>query len=114
VIIVTGTVRARPDTIDEVEALSLEHVRRSRQEPGCISHSVHRDLEDRLRLVFVEWWADTDVLLAHFGVEESAGFVTAVGALTDEPPGLSVYAAEEVPLRDLAPGSRPPDGSGTA
>ena len=42
--------------------LSLEHVHRSRQEDGCLLHSVHRDIEDENRLVFLEHWADADTL----------------------------------------------------
>jgi quinol monooxygenase YgiN len=34
-IIVTGTIHARLDTLDELRRLSLEHVARSRAEPGC-------------------------------------------------------------------------------
>ena len=71
---VTGSVQARPDRIDELLALSLEHVRRSRTEPGCIRHAVHRDVEDPLRLVFVEEWADRAALLAHFSVPASRSF----------------------------------------
>jgi quinol monooxygenase YgiN len=51
-IIITGSVTGTPETIDELLAASLEHVRRSRAEPGCISHAVHRDVENPLRLVF--------------------------------------------------------------
>ncbi|WP_245302262.1 antibiotic biosynthesis monooxygenase [Bradyrhizobium sp. LTSP885] len=51
-IVVTGSVTARPDSFDEVRRLSLEHVHRSRAEPGCISHAVHIDCENPLRLVF--------------------------------------------------------------
>ena len=50
-IVVTGSVTARPDSFDEVRRLSLEHVHRSRTEPGCISHSVQVDCENPLRLV---------------------------------------------------------------
>ena len=65
-IVVTGSVTARPDTFEEVRRLSLEHVHRSRTEPGCISHAVHVDCENPLRLVFFEQWADRTALLAHF------------------------------------------------
>ena len=61
-IIVTGSVQARPEHLDEVLALSLEHVHRSRAEPGCLLHSVHQDVEDANRVVFVEHWADLDAL----------------------------------------------------
>ena len=61
-IVVTGSVTARPDSFDEVRRLSLEHVHRSRTEPGCISHAVHVDCENPLRLVFFEQWADRAAL----------------------------------------------------
>ena len=51
-IVVTGSVTARADSFDEVRKLSLEHVHRSRTEPGCISHAVHVDCENPQRLVF--------------------------------------------------------------
>jgi Antibiotic biosynthesis monooxygenase len=51
-IVVTGSVTARQDSLAEVTRLSLEHVHRSRKEPGCISHAVHVDCENPLRLVF--------------------------------------------------------------
>jgi quinol monooxygenase YgiN len=94
VIIVTGSVRARPETVDDVLRLSLEHVERSRREPGCLLHSVHRDVEDWNRFVFLEHWADRDALRAHFGVAESAAFATALQSLAAEPPTLEIYEAE--------------------
>ena len=65
-IVVTGSVTAREDSLDEVRRLSLEHVHRSRGEPGCISHAVHVDCENPLRLVFVEQWADRAALSGTF------------------------------------------------
>jgi quinol monooxygenase YgiN len=93
VIIVTGSVRARPDAIDEMVRLGLEHVRRSRLEPGCRLHSVHHDVEDANRLVFLEHWADRDALAAHFVVPASRAFAKALGNLAAEPPTLEIYEA---------------------
>ena len=93
-IIVTGSVRASPDTIDEVVQLSLDHVRRSREEPGCLLHSVHRDVEDPLRVVFVEHWEDSAALATHFEVPESVAFVVAVTELAADTPELDIYDAE--------------------
>jgi quinol monooxygenase YgiN len=97
-IIVTGSLRARPDGLDEVLRLSLEHVHRSRTEPGCLLHSVHQDVEDPLRVVFLEHWADKAALSAHFAVPASLEFVTAAGALAAEPPTLHIYEAEPTRL----------------
>jgi quinol monooxygenase YgiN len=51
-ILVTGSVTARQDSLGEVSRLSLEHVHRSRKELGCISHAVHVDCENPRRPVF--------------------------------------------------------------
>jgi quinol monooxygenase YgiN len=85
-----------PETFDAVRDLSVEHVQRSRTEPGCLVHSVHQDVEEPLRLVFFEQWADGPSLAAHFEVPASRDFVTAVAALAAEPPTLGVYQAEPV------------------
>ena len=45
-IIVTGAVTANPEALPEVTRLALEHVHRSRLEPGCLLHSVHQDVEN--------------------------------------------------------------------
>ena len=92
-IIVTGSVTARPDTIDELVALSLEHVHRSREEPGCLLHSVHHDVEDPLRLVFLEHWADLDALRAHFAVPASNEFVRAARGLAARATDIAIFEA---------------------
>ena len=92
-IIVTGSVVARPDTDDAIEQLSIEHVRRSRTEPGCLLHSVHRDVENEHRFVFIEHWASLDDLHRHFAVPESGRFVTAVTELAAGPPTIEVFDA---------------------
>src|SRR6202012_3979316 len=95
-IVVTGSVVARQDSFDEARRLSLEHVHRSRREPGCISHAVHVDCENPLRLVFVEQWADRAALLAHFGLPASRDFVRALQPLAAVPATIQLYEAIEL------------------
>ncbi len=97
-IIVTGSIVARPDRLDELLGLSLAHVRRSRDEPGCIEHAVHQDAEDPSRLVFVEQWTDRDALQAHFAVPASRAFIKAAGACAAAPPAMAIYQAELLTL----------------
>ncbi len=92
-IIVTGSVTARQDCLDEVRRLSLEHVRRSRKEPGCIAHAVHADCENPLRLVFIEQWVDRAALSAHFAVAASRDFVRALQPLAAAATTLEIYDA---------------------
>jgi quinol monooxygenase YgiN len=92
-IVVTGSITARQDSLDEVTRRSLEHVHRSRQEPGCISHAVHVDCENPLRLVFFEQWADRSAQLAHFAVPASREFVSALRPLAAAAATLELYDA---------------------
>jgi quinol monooxygenase YgiN len=91
--IVTGRVKVRPESIDAALAVSLEHVERSRQEPGCITHSVFRSVEDENALFFYEEWEDDAALKAHFAVPESLQFVTRLSEFAAEPPKMDVRDA---------------------
>lgn len=92
-IVVTGSFVARPDRLAQALALALEHVRRSRLEPGCISHAVHQDAENPARLFFFEEWADQAALDAHFQVPACRAFVGQVGELATGGPQLSIFSA---------------------
>ena len=98
-IIITGSVTARPDTFDELRALCLEHTQRSRLEPGCLSHAVHVDAEDSLRLFFFETWQDRAAVATHFAVPESGAFVRAASKLASDQTAIQLYDAE--PLAQL-------------
>lgn len=95
-ILVTGSLVAKEGRLTDALALSLEHVRRSRAESGCISHAVHQDAENPSRLVFVEEWSDRTALAAHFAVPASRAFAKAVGELAFEAPVLNVFEATRV------------------
>jgi quinol monooxygenase YgiN len=95
-IVVTGSVTARQDSLDEVKRLSLEHVHRSRTEPGCISHAVHVDCENPLRLVFFEQWADRAALLKHFAVPASRDFVRQLQSLAAAATTIEIYDAAKL------------------
>lgn len=98
-IIVTGSVLARPESFDEVLRISTEHVLRSRSETGCISHAVYRDTENPLRLHFLERWTDMAALKTHFVVPESRAFGGDLVRLGAEPPSMTLYEASEVAAR---------------
>jgi quinol monooxygenase YgiN len=98
-IIVTGHVIARPDTQEAVEQLAVEHVLRSRVEPGCMSHEVSRDVQQPLRFVFVERWENMAALQAHFRVEASRTFAQSMASLCQESPQIDIYEATAVAAR---------------
>ena len=103
-ILVIGQALAKPDTLQAMLSNSVEHVERSRAEPGCISHEVSTDAQVPLQLTFVERWSDMDALRAHFRVEASRAFAKALAAMADGAPRMSVYQSDEVDLAGLLAG----------
>lgn len=89
-IIVTGSVTARPDSFDVLRQACLDHCERSRTEDGCLSHAVHVDADNPLRLFFYEEWTDLPALQVHFRQPGSAEFIAAVRAhaAASTPPAL--------------------------
>lgn len=82
----------------EAERLSLEHVRRSRAESGCISHNVHLDYENPNLLVFVEEWIDIGALQANFQVPASRQFAADISALALKNPKMKIYEAARIAI----------------
>jgi len=102
VILVTGVIVARPETVDQLVEASLEHVHRSRTESGCLAHHVHVDVEDPLRLVFIERWADRDSLDHHFRQVGSIEFVRHLDVLAAGRPRMEIFTVPD------QPGAAPP------
>jgi quinol monooxygenase YgiN len=94
-ILVTGTVTAKPDTIAEMLRVSTEHVRRSRKEPGCISHHVSIDADDPLTLHFTERWESVEALKTHFRVPESRAMWKRLQELAAHTGAMHLYEAVE-------------------
>jgi len=95
-ILITGHVILTPEHRERMIALGVEHSARSRAEPGCLAHHCHIDVENELRLVFVEEWESVDAVRAHFALPASRAFVADMRALSPEPPAIRIYAAEDI------------------
>ncbi len=94
-IIVIGKAVSTPASHAEMLRISLEHVERSRSEPGCIAHNLHVDAENSAQLVFVEYWSDMAALLAHFAVPESRKFAATMTDLASAEPEIRIFEGEE-------------------
>jgi quinol monooxygenase YgiN len=95
-VIVYGSICAQPEHLEELLRISLEHVARSRMEPGCIRHGVHIDVEDENRLVFFEEWSDRSALQTHFEVPESNAFVQRASQLSVSAPEIQIFESKVV------------------
>ncbi len=95
-IIVTGSVQIKSGKIDAALQVSIEHVRRSRLEEGCISHAVNTDAENPSVLFFYEQWSNHEALMTHFSVHESQQFAKALSSLAVAAPQLNIFEAQRV------------------
>ena len=95
-ILVLGSVVARKECYPQALALSREHVERSRSERGCISHAVHQDVDNPLRLVFVEQWSDQASLAEHFRLSASREFVKSLRELAMAAPTIEILEASSI------------------
>ncbi len=95
-IIVWGSVDTVAQRYAEALQLSLEHVVRSRGEPGCISHTVMIDAENDTRLNFFEEWEDLDALQKHFAVDESVRFAARLTDIAARPPEVRIFESTRV------------------
>ena len=95
-VIVTGSVIAKSGQTEALLAECLAHTRRSRAEPGCISHAVHIDAENPDRLVFFEEWQDLPALLTHFNVPASGAFVASLRTMAAAKPEMAIFEANPV------------------
>ncbi|HWT41724.1 MAG TPA: antibiotic biosynthesis monooxygenase [Sphingopyxis sp.] len=95
-ILITGHVILTPEHRERMIALGVEHSARSREEPGSLAHNCHVDVENDLRLVFVEEWEGVDAVRAHFALPASRAFVGEMRALSPAPPVIRIHAAEDI------------------
>jgi quinol monooxygenase YgiN len=96
-LVVTGSVTARPESFEALLEAALAHVGRSRTEPGCLMHGVAVDCENPLRLVFYEEWDDRTALDAHFAQAGSFDFMRAVRELSASSTRVRILPVEDRP-----------------
>ena len=99
-IIITASFAVPSARREQIIALCSEHSARSRAEPGCLSHHIHADCEDPLRLFFHEEWQDEAAVAAHFAVPESQEFVRRLTGLVGGRPEIAIYRAEAVSMAE--------------
>jgi quinol monooxygenase YgiN len=83
-IVVTGAMTASAEDFPALLEEAVAHTRRSRAEPGCVSHAVSIDAENPLRLMFIEEWEDRPALDLHLDQEGTRHFVSVIRRLARE------------------------------
>ena len=82
---IIGTVKARPETRDELLALLAAQVAPTRNEPGCINYDFHVDAADPCCFVFYENWQSQTDLDAHLAMPHLAPLFSQLERLLAEP-----------------------------
>lgn len=95
-IMVIGSVEAKAEHRDEILALCVNHVQRSRKEAGCLDHRVSIDAENEHRFVFVEYWDSMAALKVHFDLEASKGFVQSLMPMVSSKPDMQIFKTETI------------------
>lgn len=65
-IIVMGTMRVKPDTMDAVREAMSAMMAATHEERGCVSYNLCEDLMEPGRIRVSEEWSDMAALEAHF------------------------------------------------
>ena len=97
-IIVLATVKVLSGSMRQALELSTEHVARSRQEPGCLSHAVLQDTGQPDHLFFVEEWESEEALKNHIAVPATAEFVNELITMAVGRPSFRLFSASEMPF----------------
>ena len=100
-LIVTGSVTARPDSFEALLEASQAHVARSRLEEGCILHCVQVDSENPLRLFFYEEWMSRTALKLHFAQPGSAAFLAAARSLAAAAQPIAIHEAQPLTRAEI-------------
>jgi quinol monooxygenase YgiN len=102
---VLGRVRCRPEQRDGLIALMRQMQDDSRHEKGCLRYGFFAAVEDPLRFVAVEEWADREALDRHFSQPHLREFARRLVELVDSPPEVAIH---EIAGTSPFPGSSPP------
>jgi quinol monooxygenase YgiN len=82
---IIGTVRARPETREELARLLAAQVAPTRAEPGCINYDFHVDAADPCCFVFYENWGCQADLDAHLAMPHLAPLFSQLDGLLAAP-----------------------------
>ena len=82
---IIGTVTARPETREELQALLAAQVAPTRAEAGCLNYDFHADASDPCIFVFYENWRSQVDLDAHMGMPHLAPLFTQLDRLLARP-----------------------------
>ncbi|GFG64312.1 antibiotic biosynthesis monooxygenase [Mycobacterium kubicae] len=98
-VVVVATLTVKPESVDTVRDILTAAVEEVHGEPGCQLYALHQSGET---FVFVEQWADAEVLQAHSTAPAITKMFTAAGEHLAGAPDIKML--QPVPAGDTAKG----------
>ena len=95
-LIVSGTVKVRPETRAEAAEAARKMVRATRSEPGCKSYGFYSHLDDPNAFLIFEVWESETALEQHFQSPHMAEFNAAIPRFLAAPPAIHRYEVSGV------------------
>ncbi|MCB1820110.1 MAG: antibiotic biosynthesis monooxygenase [Candidatus Competibacteraceae bacterium] len=88
---VVARLTARPETGAALQTLLLSLIEPTHQEPGCLRYELLHNAADPTDFTFVEEWADTAALDAHFATPHLQAVLAQAPALLATEPDIRRY-----------------------
>jgi len=90
-IVIAGSVAARPERREEVIRVARTMAAATRAEAGCVTYRFSADLDDPNTLLIFEEWESEEALARHFQSPHMAAFRQALPGLLAGVPALKRY-----------------------
>jgi quinol monooxygenase YgiN len=93
-IIISGSVRIKPERRADAVRGALEMAAATAREPGCITYRFSADLADPSRIYIFEEWETAEALARHFETDHMRVFQQSLPDLLAEAPAIKRYVVE--------------------
>jgi quinol monooxygenase YgiN len=90
-IVISGTVKVRPDRREAAIAAALRVAEATRAEPGCLAYRFATDLADPMLFLIFEEWESDEALARHFETAHLKAFRAEMPGLVAGPPAIRRY-----------------------
>ena len=90
-LIISGTIKVKPETRADAIAAAQELMRLTQAETGCRTYRFSSALDDPNLFLIYEEWEDEAALMSHFATPHMAAFNTAVPRFLAGAPSITRY-----------------------
>lgn len=90
-LVVIATAKAQPGKVGQLEQALLEAAGPTRIQPGCVSFSLYRAVDDPDTIVGFERWASSEAHDRHLQGAHVQTLISKMGPVLAEPPKIVAY-----------------------